>query len=140
MKTKTNKPNLVPSAAIVTLPASDYYALIKLADDLIKDRATQLDAVEVVKGDDCVTITYSEEKPYTLALAEHVSELLAEDDDAMDILFANDQHNYTAYNRWLDNYNYSWNTDLLTFDNFAAAWGRAEKRRDANDAEAIQEG
>lgn len=134
MKTRTNKPNLIPAAATVTLPASDYYALIKLADDLIKDRNTQLDAVEVVKGDGRVTITHAEEKPYTLALAEHVSELLAKDDDAMDILFASDQHCYTAYNSWLDNY--SWNVDLLKFNNFAAAWERAEERRNTNDAEA----
>lgn len=134
MKTKTNEPNLIPSTATVTLPASDYYALIKLADDLIKDRDTQLDAIKVVKEDDRVTITHAEEKPYTLALTEHVSELLAKDDEAMDILFTSDQHCYTAYHSWLDSY--SWKDDLLKFDNFAAAWKRAEKRRRPNHAEA----
>jgi len=133
MKAKTN--NLIPSAATVTLPASDYYALIKLANDLIKERDIQFDAIKVVKEGGRVTITHAEERPYTLALAEHISELLAKDDDAMDMLFASDQHCYTAYNSWLDNY--SWNVDLLKFNNFAAAWERAE-RRNANERKGIQ--
>lgn len=134
MKAKTNEPNLIPSAATVTLPARDYYALIKLTDDLLKDRATQLDAVNIVKEDGRVVIVHAEERPYNLALAEHVSKLLAKDDEAMDILFAGDRHCYTAYNSWLDNY--KWNTDLLQFDGFAAAWERAEERRYTNAAEA----
>lgn len=128
MKAKTN--NLIPQAATVTLPAGDYYALIKLANDLIKERDIQFDAVKVVKEGGRVTITHAEERPYTLALAEHISELLAKDDDAMDTLFTNDQHCYTPYIRNLDNYNCDWNVDLLKFDNFAAAWKRAEKRND----------
>lgn len=133
MKTRTNKPNLIPAAATVTLPASDYYALVKLANDLITDRNTQFDGIEVVKGDGGVTLTHAEEKPYTQALAEHVAELLSSDDEAMDMLFEADQHCYTAYNSWLDNYN--WNIDLLKFDNFAQAWKRAEDRGTATNEE-----
>jgi hypothetical protein len=133
MKAKTNKPNLIPAAATVTLPASDYYALVKLANDLITDRNTQFDGIKVVKEDGKVTLTHAEEKPYTQALAEHVAEILSSDDEAMDMLVASNQHCYTAYNSWLDNY--SWNIDLLKFDNFAQAWKRAEDRRSAPDEE-----
>lgn len=128
--TKINKQrtNLIPSAATVTLPTSEYYALIKLADNLLREEAIQLAGVEVVLNDGIVSIKHNDVKPYIESLTDHVAELLSQNDDAMESLVNAGNFRYTAYNSWLSNY--SWDgVDLKeNYPAFAKAWDAAEAR------------
>ena len=129
---KNNK--LIPAAATVTLPASEYYALIKLTNNLINDRDIQLDGVKIAWRDGRVNIDHSEIKPYAKPLAEHVATLLSKDDEAMDLLVDSNQYCYSPYNNWLNDY--SWDIDLRKYKDFAKAWESAEARvktKEAND-------
>lgn len=130
MKTKTNKPNLIPSAATVTLPASDYYSLIKLANDLIAERDVQLNGIEIVTDESRITIKHAEAKPYEAEVVQHVAELLSKDARVMDRLVADNQFSYSYGNSWLNSY--SWDHNLREFECFEKAWIAAEQRRDEN--------
>lgn len=127
MKKQTN---LIPAAATVTLPAADYYSLIKLASDLVAERDIQLDGIEIVTDEDRVTIKHPEAKPYEAEIVRRVAELLSKDNYVMDRLVADDQFSYSYGNNWLDNY--SWNHNLREFECFEKAWLAAEQRRDEN--------
>lgn len=119
---------LIPAAATVTLSASEYFSMIKLTNDLIADRALQLDDIKVDVEEDRVTITHSEIKPYAKQMTDRVAELLASNDDAMERLVESDAYRYSPGNSWLENYSWS-GTDLReNYPEFAKAWQAATIR------------
>lgn len=120
--------NLIPSAATVTLPASEYYALIKLADNLLREEAIQLEGLAVSIENGAVSIKHSEVKAYAEAITDRVAELLSQNDDAMEALVSKGDFRYTAYNNCLSSY--SWDgVDLKeNYPAFAKAWDAAEAR------------
>jgi hypothetical protein len=128
MKVKTNKPNLIPQAATVTLPAGEYYALIKLAEGLIKERNVQLDALSVTIEDGRVRIEKSDIIPYEQDIRARVVELLVQNDDAMEALVSNDEYRFHADSVHLSTY--SWHGQDLReeFPEFGKAWQAATIR------------
>lgn len=148
MKTKTNKPNLIPSAATVTLPAGEYYALIRLTENLIKERDVQTEAIKVSVEDDRVVLTHSDVTPYAQELRDRVAKLLSENGDAMEILVRQNVYMYAPRSSYLSNY--SWNGPDLreAYPSFAKAWqdatirinNRAAAELVGDDDETIQEG
>lgn len=148
MKVKTNKPNLIPQAATVTLPAGEYYALIKLSEELIKERNVQLDALSVTIEDGRVRIKKSDIIPYEQDIRARVVELLVQNDDAMESLVNNNEYRFQADNMYLNDY--SWHSQDLReeFPEFGKAWQAATIRLNNRAAaglvedadEAIQEG
>lgn len=123
--------NLIPSAATVTLPASEYYALIKLADNLLREEAIQLEGLAVSIENGAVNIKHSEVKAYTEAITDRVAELLSQNDDAMEALVSKGDFRYTAYNNWLSSYFWD-GVDLKeNYPAFAKAWDAAEARLQA---------
>lgn len=148
MKVKTNKPNLIPQAATVTLPAGEYYALIKLSEGLIKERNVQLDALSVTIEDGRVRIKKSDIIPYEQDIRARVVELLVQNDDAMELLVNNNEYRFQADNMYLNDY--SWHSQDLReeFPEFGKAWQAATIRLNNRAAaelvedadEAIQEG
>lgn len=128
MKVKTNKPNLIPQAATVTLPAGEYYDLIKLAEGLIKERNVQLDALGVTIEDGRVCIARSDIIPYEQDIRARVVELLVQNDDAMESLVNNNEYHFQAYSVYLSDY--SWHGQDLReeFPEFGKAWQAATIR------------
>lgn len=137
---KTTKQNLIPTAATVTLPAGEYFALIKLANDLIADCDQQLDDIKVDVKDDKVVINHSEIKPYAKVMTDRVAELLASNDTAMERLVESGAYKYSAGNSWLDNYSWS-GTDLReNYPEFAKAWQAATIRVNNKAAKELEGG
>lgn len=122
------KTNLIPSAATVTLPASEYYVLIKLADNFLREASLQLEGLAVSVENGNVAIKHSEVKAYTESITDRVAELLSQNDDAMEALVNAGNYHYTAYQSWLGSY--SWDgVDLKeNYPAFAKAWDAAEAR------------
>ena len=128
MKNKTNKSNLIPAAATVTLPASEYYALIKLAGELIKERNVQLDALSVTIEDGRVRIIKSDITPYEQDIRARVVELLVQNDDAMEALVNNDEYRFQADSVHLNNYSWRGQDLREEFPEFGKAWQAATIR------------
>lgn len=128
MKNKTNKSNLIPSAATVTLPAGEYYALIKLAEGLIKERNMQLDALSVVIEDGRVRIKKSDVIPYEQDIRARVVELLVQNDDAMESLVNNNEYRFQADNMHLNDYSWQGQDLREEFPEFGKAWQAATIR------------
>lgn len=148
MKNKTNKSNLIPSTATVTLPAGEYYALINLAERLIKDRNVQLDAIKVLIEDGRVRIKKSDIIPYEQDIRSRVVELLVQNDDAMETLVNCNEYRFQADNIYLTDYSWQGPDLREEFPEFGKAWQAATIRLNNRAAaelvedsdEAIQEG
>ena len=146
MKTKIN--NLIPQAATVTLPAGEYYVLIKLAGELIRERNVQLDALSVTIEDGRVRIIKSDITPYEQDIRARVVELLVQNDDAMEALVNNDEYRFQADSMHLSNYSWEGQDLREEFPEFGKAWQAATIRLNNRAAaelvedsdEAIQEG
>ena len=146
MKNKTN--NLIPQAATVTLPAGEYYVLIKLAGELIRERNVQLDALSVTIEDGRVRIIKSDITPYEQDIRARVVELLVQNDDAMEALVNNDEYRFQADSMHLSNYSWEGQDLREEFPEFGKAWQAATIRLNNRAAaelvedsdEAIQEG
>lgn len=128
MKTKTNKSNLIPAAATVTLPASEYYTLIQLAERLIKDRNVQLDAIKVLIEDGRVRIKKSDIIPYEQDIRSRVVELLVQNDDAMETLVNCNEYRFQADNIYLTDYSWQGRDLREEFPEFGKAWQAATIR------------
>ena len=126
MKAKTN--NLIPQAATVTLPAGEYYALIKLAGELIKERNVQLDALSVTIEDGRVRIIKSDITPYEQDIRTRVVELLVQNDDAMEALVNNNEYRFQADSMHLSNYSWEGQDLREEFPEFGKAWQAATIR------------
>jgi hypothetical protein len=126
MKAKTN--NLIPQAATVTLPAGEYYALINLAGELIKERNVQLDALSVTIEDGRVRIIKSDITPYEQDIRARVVELLVQNDDAMEALVNNDEYRFQADDMYLNNYSWRGQDLREEFPEFGKAWQAATIR------------
>lgn len=146
MNSKTN--NLIPQAATVTLPAGEYYALIKLAEGLIKERNVQLDALSVTIEDGRVRIARSDIIPYEQDIRARVVELLAQNDNAMEALVNNNEYRFQADSVHLSEYSWQGQDLREEFPEFGKAWQAATIRLNNRAAaelvedadEAIQEG
>ena len=128
MKNKTNKSNLIPSTATVTLPAGEYYALINLAERLIKDRNVQLDAIKVLIEDGRVRIKKSDIIPYEQDIRSRVVELLVQNDDAMETLVNCSEYRFQADNIYLTDYSWQGPDLREEFPEFGKAWQAATIR------------
>ena len=128
MKNKTNKSNLIPSTATVTLPAGEYYALINLAERLIKDRNAQLDAIKVLIEDGRVRIKTSDIIPYEQDIRSRVVELLVQNDDAMETLVNCNEYRFQADNIYLTDYSWQGPDLREEFPEFGKAWQAATIR------------
>lgn len=128
MKNKTNKSNLIPSTATVTLPAGEYYALINLAERLIKDRNVQLDAIKVLIEDGRVRIKTSDIIPYEQDIRSRVVELLVQNDDAMETLVNCNEYRFQADNIYLTDYSWQGPDLREEFPEFGKAWQAATIR------------
>jgi len=128
MKNKTNKSNLIPSTATVTLPAGEYYALINLAERLIKDRNVQLDAIKVLIEDGRVRIKKSDIIPYEQDIRSRVVELLVQNDDAMETLVNCNEYRFQADNIYLTDYSWQGQDLREEFPEFGKAWQAATIR------------
>lgn len=128
MKVKTNKPNLIPQAATVTLPASEYYALVKLAEELVKDRNVQLDALGVTIEDGRVRIKRSDIIPYAQDIRARVVELLVQNDAAMEALVNNNEYRFQADDLHLSDYSWQGRDLREEFPEFGRAWQAATIR------------
>lgn len=128
MKNKTNKSNLIPAAATVTLPASEYYTLIQLAERLIKDRNVQLDAIKVLIEDGRVRIKKSDIIPYEQDIRSRVVELLVQNDDAMETLVNCNEYRFQADNIYLTDYSWQGPDLREEFPEFGKAWQAATIR------------
>lgn len=126
MKAKTN--NLIPQAATVTLPAGEYYALINLAGELIKERNVQLDALSVTIEDGRVRIIKSDITPYEQDIRARVVELLVQNDDAMEALVNNNEYRFQADSMHLSNYSWEGQDLREEFPEFGKAWQAATIR------------
>lgn len=123
--------NIIPAAATVTLPASEYYALIKLAEGLIKERDVQLNDLSITIESEHVLVNRSDVLPYEEEIRARVVELLVKNDDAMELLVENDEYRYKADSSRLSNY-YWHGPDLReAYLAFAKAWQQAEFRLEA---------
>ena len=123
--------NLIPQAATVTLPAGEYYALIRSMENLIKVRDTQTEAIKVNAENDRVVLEHSDIIPYAQELRDRVAKLLSENDDAMEILVRRNEYMYAPRSSYLSSY--SWHGPDLreAYPSFAKAWGKAEMRLEA---------
>jgi len=128
MKTKINKSDLIPSTATVTLPASEYYTLIQLAEWLIKDRDVQLDAIKVLIEDGRVRIKKSDIIPYEQDIRSRVVELLVQNDDAMETLVNCNEYRFQADDIYLTNYSWQGPDLREEFPEFGKAWQAATIR------------
>lgn len=126
--------NLIPTAATVTLPASEYYALIKLAEGLIKERDVQLNGLSIAIESDRVQVNRSNIPPYETDLRERVVDLLVKNDEAMEALVKNDEYRYSPDSSRLSNY--SWQGEDLreAYPEFGKAWQAAVIRINNRDA------
>jgi hypothetical protein len=123
-----NTNTLIPAAATVTLPASEYYALIKLTDNLIKERNTQLEALSVTIEDGRVRIIKPDITPYEQDIRARVVELLVQNDDAMEALVNNDEYRFQADSMHLSNYPWEGQDLREEFPEFGKAWQAATIR------------
>lgn len=128
MKTKINKSDLIPSTATVTLPASEYYTLIQLAEWLIKDRDVQLDAIKVLIEDGRVRIKKSNIIPYEQDIRSRVVELLVQNDDAMETLVNCNEYRFQADSIYLTDYSWQGPDLREEFPEFGRAWQAATIR------------
>lgn len=137
---KTNNKNLIPESATVTLPAADYYALVKLVNDLIAVRDEQLQAIQVNIENGNVTIRYHAQIAYAQDVKARVAELLSRNEEAMEILVERDECYFKPGEHWLTNY--PWNgCDLRKeFTEFGKAWQAAVIRRNNKMAEELNGG
>lgn len=126
MNSKTN--NLIPQAATVTLPASEYYAMVKLVEGVIKERNVQLDALSVTMENDRVYIEKSNIIPYGQDIRARVVELLVQNDDAMESLVNNNEYCFQADNISLSNYYWHGQDLREEFPEFGKAWQAATIR------------
>lgn len=129
MKKPMDKATIIPAAATVTLPASDYYALVKLASDYIDECNKQLEgvAIEVNQEHKRVTVKYSEEKPFGDLITARVVALLADNKEAMRILVEKGEATYSPFGSWLYSY-YDKDSSLHRFDVFQQAWETMEEQ------------
>jgi hypothetical protein len=125
---KTNNKNLIPASATVTLPAADYYALVKLTNDLIAERDNQLKAIQVNTENGKVAICYHKQVAFAQDVKARVVELLSTNEEAMEILVENDEYRFTPGEHWLTSY--SWHGQDLReeFPEFGKAWQAATIR------------
>ena len=123
--------NIIPAAATVTLPASEYYALIKLIEGLIKERDTQLEAMAIEITDDRVQVKHSDIIPYGAEMRDHVVKLLVANDDAMEILVRQDEYRYEPRTSSLSSYSWCGPDLREAYPAFAKAWQQAEFRLEA---------
>ena len=138
---KTNNKNLIPASATVTLPAADYYALVKLTNDLIAERDNQLKAIQVNIESGKVSISYHGQIAYEQDVKARVAELLSTNEEAMEILVENDEYYFKPGEHWLTNYPWSNSSDLREeFAEFGKAWQAAVIRRNNKMAEELKGG
>lgn len=128
MKNKTNKSNLIPQSATVTLPAGEYYTLINFAERLIKDRNVQLDALGVTIKDGRVRIKRSDIIPYAQDIRARVVELLVQNDAAMEALVNCNEYRFQADNIYLTDYSWQGPDLREEFPEFGKAWQAATIR------------
>ena len=137
---KTNNRNLIPASATVTLPAADYYTLVKLTNDLIAEHDKQLQAIQVNTENDRVTICYHEQVAYAQEVKARVAELLSTNEEAMEILVAQDEYRFLPGEHWLNNYSWSSSDLREEFAEFGKAWQAAVIRRNNKMAEELNGG
>lgn len=137
---KTNNKNLIPTSATVTLPAADYYALVKLVNDLIAERDKQLQAIQVNTENGNVTICYHEQVAYAQDVKARVAELLSTNEGAMEILVEHDEYRFTPGENWLTSYSWSGSDLREEFAEFGKAWQAAVIRRNNKMAEELKGG
>lgn len=137
---KTNNKNLIPASATVTLPAADYYALVKLTNDLIAERDKQLQAIQVNIEGGKVDICYYKQVAYAQDVKARVAELLSRNEEAMESLVEHDEHYFTPGERWLTNYPWSGCDLREEFAEFGKAWQAAVIRRNNKMAKELNEG
>lgn len=139
---KTNNKNLIPESATITLPAADYYALVKLTNDLIAERDKQLQAIQVNIEGGKVAIRYHEQVAYAQDVKARVAELLSTNEEAMEILVERDEYRFTPGEYWLTSYSWSSSSSDLReeFAEFGKAWQAAVIRRNNKMAEELKGG
>jgi hypothetical protein len=137
---KTNNKNLIPESATITLPAADYYALVKLANDLIAERDKQLQAIQVTIENGHVSICYHEQVAYAQDVKARVAELLSTNEEAMEILVEHDEYRFTPGERWLTSYSWSGSDLREEFTEFDKAWQAAVIRRNNEMTEELKGG
>lgn len=137
---KTNNKNLISASATVTIPAADYYALVKLANDLIAERDNQLKAIQVNTEDGKVAICYHEQVAYAQDVKARVVELLSTNEEAMEILVEHDEYRFTPGEHWLANYSWSGSDLREEFAEFGKAWQAAVIRRNNKMAKELNGG
>lgn len=120
--------NLIPQAATVTLPAGEYYALIRLTENLFKERDVQTEAIKVSVENDRVVLEHSDVTPYAQEMRDRVAKLLSENDDAMEILVKQDVYMYEPRSSYLSNYFWSGPDLREAYPPFAKAWQEATIR------------
>lgn len=135
-----NTKNLIPASATITLPAADYYALVKLTNDLIAERDKQLQAIQVNTENGKVAICYHEQVAYAQDVKARVAELLSTNDEAMESLVEHDEYRFTPGEHWLTNYSWSGSDLREEFAEFGKAWQAAVIRRNNKVAEELNGG
>ena len=123
------KNELIPAAATVTLPASEYYGLIKLVERLIGEQDSLVNSVQVSIAYGQVNVTYAKKGPFEQAAAEQLAKLLAEDELLMDNIVSENRHYYSFGDTCVNSYNWGSNIDLLDIPAFKVAWVAAQERR-----------
>lgn len=123
------KNELITAAATVTLPASEYYGLIKLVESLMGARDSFVNSVQVNLEYSQVNITYAKQGPFQQAMVEQLAKLLAEDELLMDNMVSGNRHYYSFGDAYVNSYKWDLGIDLLDIPAFKVAWVAAQERR-----------
>lgn len=118
--------NMIPEAVTVTLSASAFYNIVHELERLRAEMDTQLDGITLNKEDNHVQLRFTDIIPFEENIKVRIAELLAADDEAMDMIAKAGTYAHNGRYGQLDSY--SWSYDLRRISIFKEAWERAKQR------------
>lgn len=132
---------IIPQAATVTLPAADYYELIRLVSEIQTERTIQLDAVEIetVKAEDGsildTHVKYAGVPAFAADINIKIAKACAADPGIMEVMVRKNYVSISAGSHYFSTYAYSGDFILDTVPEFKKAWAEAVERIGVEDDE-----
>lgn len=121
----------IPEPATVTLPANEYYQLIRRMERMDEERETYLKEVCTSFSADgtCSTnIVTPDRHPYIKDIADQLACTASSTPQFMDYLYFNKAHMLDPSATYFCSYEYTGCVNLLKYAMFADAWERAAQR------------